>query len=222
MRRIEDNFTVLIKLLAIGFVSGVFVLMAGAAIGKTLQLKAKDTITIENEIDARLLKLVRPLEEIAKRSKNVNIVISSPGGSIIAGMLFIEAMNRAQERGTKFTCVVDKLAMSMGFAILSVCDKRYIMNTSLLLWHPARVGMMGYATSKMLKVTAKQLDIYNEYLDSIIKPALKISDKVYVYYGDNDMVIPGYHLKKLSPRFGEIIDDFMVTVPREKVKKGKK
>jgi len=219
-RRIQDKFTVLIKLLAVGAMVALFALITNVAVGKTVQLKLDDTITIEGEIRGGLIQLAEPLGEIAKRSNNINIIISSPGGSIVAGMIFIEAMNRAQERGVKFTCIVDKLAMSMGFVILSVCDRRYVLDTSLLLFHPARVGMMGYTTSKQMKVIAKQLDIYNEYIDSVIKPALLIDDKVYEYYGDNDIVITGFHMEKLSPRFSEQIDDFVILSPRKK-KNGK-
>jgi ATP-dependent protease ClpP protease subunit len=205
-RRIEDKMVTGLKLLAIGATFALIALASNIALGSTLQLKEASTTVIEGEINGRLFDM------------SVDLVLSSPGGSIVAGMIFIEAMQRAQERGTKFVCVVDKMAASMAFVILAACDNRYIMETSLLLWHPGRVGMNGYATSKGMKVIAKQLDIYNEYIDQLIRPALNVSDKIYHYYGDNDMVLTGVHMMKISPKFAVLVDDFVIVV----TKKGKK
>jgi len=217
-RRIEDKFIVLLKLLAIGAIVALVAMVASIALADTLNFPDKNTMIIEGEIDGSLFGMAEELLEKAKDKKQFNLIISSPGGSIVAGMIFIEAMQRAQERGTKFVCIVDKMALSMGFVILAACDYRYIMETSLLLFHPARVEMRGYSTAKNMKTTAKQLNIYNEYIDSLIRPVLNISDKLYKDYGDNDMIMTGVHIMKISPKFAVIVDDFVITVPKKSKK----
>jgi len=190
---------------ALGVVFG-----AKAAFGKTAIFKKAHTVNIKGQIRDNINYWREDVTKIAKTSTRVNLVISSPGGSVYTGIMFVENMKRLQSRGKKFYCVVDRLAMSMAFVILSVCDYRYILNSSLLLFHPSRMGMDGYVTAKSSKLTAKQLEMFDTYLDTLQRPVLKLSDKIYEMYGDNDMIITGYHMSKISPTFGVVIDDFKV------------
>jgi ATP-dependent protease ClpP protease subunit len=69
----------------------------------------------------------------------IDIVISSPGGSIAVGNLFIDAMEMAKSRGIVIRCFTGTMAASMAFSIFAHCSERYATPNALLLYHPARV-----------------------------------------------------------------------------------
>lgn len=95
------------------------------------------------------------------RTKPVNIIINSPGGDITTGYLFINYLEQVKARGVKVHCYVKHLAASMAFQILIRCDKRYALENSLLLWHPAKVFMMGSMTSEEAAAVAESLLVVN-------------------------------------------------------------
>lgn len=146
----------------------------------------------------------------ASSDKPVDIIISSPGGSVIAGMFFIDAMDRAKSRGVKIRCIVDKMAASMAMHIFGNCDERYALANSLLLWHPAYVTIsFGMVTEERAKELKEQLHMLTYELELRLKKALNISDKMYEKHWRAEHFIPAKYLKEfISPEFLEIIEDF--------------
>jgi ATP-dependent protease ClpP protease subunit len=69
----------------------------------------------------------------------IELVINSPGGSATTGYKFVGMMKEVQAKGVEIRCFVLDYAVSMAFAILNECDKRYALKTSLLMFHFARV-----------------------------------------------------------------------------------
>jgi len=85
---------------------------------------------------------VKLMEFAAKDStKPVSVIINSPGGEVNSGYIFVDYMARVQSMGVKVNCYVKHIAASMAFQIFLYCDNRYIISSSLLLWHPARVSV---------------------------------------------------------------------------------
>lgn len=73
----------------------------------------------------------------------IDLILDSPGGSVVSGFAFINAMESIKAKGTPIRCFVKDMAASMAFSILLHCDERHALARSFLLWHRARVGGVG-------------------------------------------------------------------------------
>lgn len=82
---------------------------------------------------------------------DVVLYITSPGGSVLAGLNLIQHINYMQQRGHKVHCVTD-FAASMAFAILQACDERYVTPGSVIMQHQMSVGLEG----QLLNVKSRQ------------------------------------------------------------------
>jgi ATP-dependent protease ClpP protease subunit len=88
-------------------------------------------------------------------NKEITIQLNSGGGLMNVGMDFVAQMKGAQQRGVKFTCIVDNHAMSMALIIFSECDTRYATFGSKIMWHSiARSGNMRLNVFKASKLMA--------------------------------------------------------------------
>lgn len=93
------------------------------------------------------------------KSKTVDLVINSPGGSVVVGFEFLSLMSNLQDQGWKFRCSVYHVAASMAYQILNQCDERRALQNSFLLWHRARVfigGLFGQAMTAPLAATLSE------------------------------------------------------------------
>lgn len=76
---------------------------------------------------------------LSSKGDEVTMFISSPGGSIIAGLNLIQAMKAS---GKTITCIAD-FAASMAFIILQNCDKRLVTPNAVVMQHEASFGARG-------------------------------------------------------------------------------
>ena len=98
-------------------------------------------ITLRFEItDEQISKAIVQLYQI--KTPEVFVFISSYGGSVGAGEVFINAMEGLRARNQTITCVAD-LAMSMAFIILQHCDNRYALSNSILMQHQMSFSLSG-------------------------------------------------------------------------------
>lgn len=97
--------------------------------------------------NANMNALVKQLKELAENPKKpAYLDIDSPGGSVLAGLNFIEAMQDLKKsKGLKVTCVVRRAAYSMAAAIAMYCHETYMMPFSDLMFHGASYGVSGPA-----------------------------------------------------------------------------
>lgn len=65
-------------------------------------------------------------------ASDIDIRISSPGGSVLAGLNIVSAMN---DLNLKTHCMVDGQAQSMAFFILQNCSERIMTTNSILMAH---------------------------------------------------------------------------------------
>ena len=94
----------------------------------------------------------------SKESKeDIFLLINSPGGSVAAGNVFIASMIMAKSRGVKVKCVIPIYAASMAFSIMLNCSKNYVLEKTSLLFHPVRIGLMGYLTGLDAQSLAQDL-----------------------------------------------------------------
>lgn len=166
------------------------------------------------EIQGPIQNLIEQEEAILAMSlesdKPIDILISSPGGSVIAGLFFMDAMDRVKSRGIKIRCLVDKMAASMAMHIFGNCDERYALANSLLLWHPAYVTInFGRVTEERANELKEQLKMLTAHLEVKLKKALMITDEVYERHWRAEHFIPAFYLKEnISPEFLKIVEDF--------------
>ena len=116
------------------------------------QAEAKGVFTTENTVimgreitGATIRPVVSRLVELTLQKKvlpELNVIVSSPGGSVFAGYVYISTIKALRARGTKVNCYVAIMAASMAFHVLTQCDTRTVLTESALLWHRARV-MLG-------------------------------------------------------------------------------
>lgn len=68
------------------------------------------------------------------------VYISSPGGSVVAGHNFIDALEALQQSGKKITCIGD-VSISMAFVLLQYCPVRQLRSSSVLMQHQMSLGL---------------------------------------------------------------------------------
>lgn len=165
-------------------------------------------VVIEGVImGSNILQLIPRLQKLASEdsSKPIDIVISSPGGQVETGFLFINALEEIRAGGTPIRCYVPTLAASMAFQILLHCDERYTLDYSWLLWHGVRVGtgMGAVITSKAAQELADSLRLVDVMILSDLYDTLGISldhDQI-DYHFDKETLHAGKSLAKLAPGF---------------------
>lgn len=171
----------------------------------------KRTVIIQGVIGGgNVLKLTETLEKLSKDSPDepIDMVISSPGGEVNTGFLFINVMEDLKARGTTIRCFVPTIAASMAFQILAHCNERYALERSLLLFHRAHVQIGGglfssgqVMTAPAAKALAEDLQIIDntiweeltEYLpmDVDLKRAAFESERLWVAK-DLEAAAPGF------------------------------
>jgi ATP-dependent protease ClpP protease subunit len=75
--------------------------------------------------------------------KEIDVVIRSGGGDVMAGGRMIEAMDATK---APIVCVVDEYAYSMAAILLEHCDKRYVQKYADVLFHEAAFQLHGQET----------------------------------------------------------------------------
>lgn len=83
---------------------------------------------------------------VARGDTHVLFRLDSPGGSIFAGLEFIQHVEQAKKlRPLRVSCVVDVMAASMAAVILEsgVCDERLMTPRSIVLVHRGSIGTRG-------------------------------------------------------------------------------
>lgn len=163
------------------------------------------SVVIEGEIGGSSLTPVgRKLLEWAQASTEaVSIIISSPGGAVTAGEQFLGYMRAVQGRGVTIRCYVVDFAASLAFNILASCDERYALNSSLLLWHRAHIGLRGYADSNQLLEAGKDLArIDQEIFDRICEELCdELGEKTVLFHFDHETMHMGRQLGAQAPGF---------------------
>jgi ATP-dependent protease ClpP protease subunit len=126
---------------------------------ETVKLNPKRLIEIIDAIDGSAIEQAQALHDMASKSKEpIDILINSPGGAVIPGYMFTDAMDAARAKGVKIRCAVGVLAASMAFNTLAHCDERYALRHAALLFHPPRIFARGPMTAGTLEAAARDLN----------------------------------------------------------------
>lgn len=101
------------------------------------------SLEIVGQIDGEIVGQAEKLINMSKTPEPVYMLINSPGGQVLPGMIFVDAMHTAKKRGVKIVCVSNVMAASMAFVILAHCDERYARPNTRLLFHPMSISTSG-------------------------------------------------------------------------------
>ena len=142
---------------------------------------------------------------VSQGHTTVKLVINSPGGSVYAGLQFINAMIAAQAKGVKIKCYVGGMAASMAFQIFAHCNKRYATRYALLLFHPATTNV--YGNARELAYTADRLATIEGALIPVLTEALKMDKDLFMYHYKNQTLWTAEELSEVSPNFLQILSD---------------
>lgn len=175
---------------------------------QTIKLDPKSTVRIRGVVTSAILPKAKELMDMASSYKEVTLLINSPGGQVVPGLMFTDYMELVKSRGTKIRCVVPSLAASMAFVILAHCDTRYTLPSAILLWHPAKLGCF------MCSLSADDL-LYNGYaLQAMEKPVteflikqLGVSESFFAYHYKNETLWLGNVLASALPNFIKVVVD---------------
>jgi ATP-dependent protease ClpP protease subunit len=167
-----------------------------------VELSPEKTIVIGGVISNRMFTpTVEAMEKIASKHKEIDIILSSPGGDVITGSLLIDRMEQLKLRGINIRCVVRDVAASMAFQILLHCNERYATPHSFLLWHPVRVFMQSVMTADMAQVLAIQLASADEVALHDIQAYLPMNEADLLWHFKNETLHQAYNLLMTAPGF---------------------
>jgi hypothetical protein len=145
--------------------------------------------------------MIDTMNKLSKTGKEIDIIISSPGGSVIAGNLIVDRMVQHKNDGIKFRCFVRDLAASMAFQLLLFCDERYATPHAFLLWHPVRIFMQGVVTADNASNLSTQLRQADEVALHDLRAYLSMSEADILMHFYNETLHQALNLQSTAPGF---------------------
>lgn len=130
---------------------------------------------------------IRDLSKI--NTDSIYIYIDSSGGSVSAGLQFIEIINWYIEQGKKINCIA-KSAYSMAFVILQQCTNRYIMSSSIVMQHQISLSGLKGSLNNLVNYIDMIKEIGNN-LDNKIALRLNLTVDEYKSKINNDWWLYG-------------------------------
>jgi ATP-dependent protease ClpP protease subunit len=181
-------------------------LLAGTAVASTSKLVvSQDAALIDGPIDKKSLDPVAAhLDSLyASGKRTADIILNSPGGSVVTGFLFVSKMEQLRGKGMTLRCFVPKVAASMAFQILLHCDEKYVLDRSFVLWHRVRVMLGGLGGEPITSVIARH--IYKDLLlvDKVIIRELRTkmpraNHKEVMYHFEQESLLAGESAAQIS------------------------
>lgn len=130
-----------------------------------------DKETYEDTTPAQVNAFLNKLEP----NENVELEITSYGGSVSAGLAICNLLKQASANGHKTTAHVIGIAASMASAIACACDELKIDANGFMMLHLPWTMTMGNAID--LRKEAEVLDQYRDALIAIYKTKFDVSDE---------------------------------------------
>lgn len=184
----------------ITLILSLFTIVASAKEG--VVLNPERTIVLGGVItDGIVGPMTGAMVSLAKTGKEIDIIISSPGGSVIAGNMLVDRMVQLKGDGVKFRCFVRDLAASMAFQFLLFCDERYATPHAFLLWHPVRIFAQGVITAASASNLTTQLGQADEVALHDLRAHLSMPEEDLVRHFYNETLHQAYNLQQTAPGF---------------------
>jgi len=170
---------------------------------KTIVIKPSETGYVKGVITSQSSKkIIRYLNERRDAKKNAFLVIDSNGGSVVAGLRILRAMDEVKSETTRVHCAVKGHAISMAFAILSNCDVKVADPHSVLMFHNVRLFLQFYVLRAVdAKRLFENLERFDTHLAALIAPVLGIDLKKYKKLADDEILYSTTAFNKEFPKF---------------------
>jgi ATP-dependent protease ClpP protease subunit len=167
-------------------------------------------IVVSGEVGLPIIQLANDLTKQAGEPV-IRILINSPGGSVLTGNIFIQAMENAKARGSKIDCLVTNMAASMGMHILAHCSNRQALNGAILLFHEARRGVSGSMTARELRRMSNSMEALTYSLEEYLVSELKCDPKFYREHNEGETMWTVAYFNQFFPGFKlNIVDSVVV------------
>jgi len=125
-------------------------LCAASPVHSAIQLTDSNHIGVTGPVtDRSVRRWTRELT--ACTADPMYVYINSPGGSVVAGHGFVNALRHKKDGGQKVVCIAE-FAASMAFIILQACEDRVVMDHSIAMQHQMSLvvgGSLGASRSRM-------------------------------------------------------------------------
>ena len=135
-----------------------------------------------------------------KGEREITLLINSPGGDVLAGIILIGAMRQAHARGTTISCVVPILAASMAFHVLAACDRRIALRESFLLFHEMYQGAQ-HLTGRDAEHAAFEMKQMSDLLDPILLKELGVSKAIFDKHNQLQTMWTAQSFTETFPKF---------------------
>jgi ATP-dependent Clp protease protease subunit len=184
---------------------------ATAGFSKTIKVDKTRLISLIGRVDDTTVTAAGSLLKLVDKSTDdIWIHLNSPGGYVDSGLLFIDAMNIARNRGVDINCVSTRLAASMAFNIMAYCDTVYTLPHTQLLFHPARIVSSRGLTASDLNYYGSQLSDLESKMQPVLRDMMGMDyDKFMVHYERETMWNAVDLLDASSHRWITIVDDVL-------------
>jgi ATP-dependent protease ClpP protease subunit len=117
--------------------------VSGIAQAEKIELKATNTVGFNDVVEEKsitlLLAQINELDSKLPEGEPIYLVINTPGGEIVWGLEFIEFIKN-QKRPIH---TITLFSASMGFHIVQSLNKRYVVESGILMSHRASGGFQG-------------------------------------------------------------------------------
>jgi ATP-dependent Clp protease protease subunit len=105
-----------------------------------IDVNEDNTVLILGEIEDNAVAIAQDITRKAAHNKKVNVLINSPGGSVMDGVLIISAIQAAH---AEVDTVCLQICASMAAMIFEYGTKRYMVDRATLMFHEAAGGLQG-------------------------------------------------------------------------------
>lgn len=169
---------------------------------------SSNPVQLVGMVDRSYISKADDLIERATKEDVIDIVINSPGGYVIFGNLYINAMELVKSRGVKLRCYVTHIAASMAFQILAHCSERYALANSYLLWHPVRISGELTLTPQVAAAMAKSLSLTEDQLLKDLRTYFRPEDDAFWFHYYQESLLPADTVAEMLPSYITILNDF--------------
>jgi ATP-dependent protease ClpP protease subunit len=121
---------------------------------KNLVIDKSKIVKLDMEVNQLSVDVaIEGLKEVLSINDEAYLVINSPGGSVFDGAKLISFIENSKK---PIYTVCETLCASMGFQIFEVGTKRYMLDKSILMAHPASGGVSGQVENMVSLLTFVQ------------------------------------------------------------------
>lgn len=194
-----------------------FMYAAPAPAADKIVLTPEKTILLSGVINNRMYQpMLETMGKLAATGDTIDMIISSPGGEVVAGSLLIDYMEQLKLGGTKFRCVVRDVAASMAFQIFLHCNERYATPHAYLLWHPVRIFFQGPLTGEQASSLGVQLAIADEVAIHDLRAYMTMPEEDLLWHFNHETLHQAFTLIHSAPGFFKDVTNNIVNLRPKK------